>query len=1366
MMKRSLMRLFYALLIMLWAINPGAYLWAQETAETHPTTTETETAAEAPSDAESEALRKDVEEDVKKSGDKVSFDKLFAIWDKTTKVMSKGKAAVSKGTAKGAELLSLIPKSLMNELIQKELGMKNVSISNGPAGFRNSFSFNGTAQAGGKPVTVTLMYAPKLPEGKKGGGNSLTFSIPKGTPIDKIIPGANIKALGTVPISDLKCVLSDFDYTDPATNYPIVKGFNILVALDPSSLGILNLDKIKKVIHYEGGPILGVATITKTPTEQEAEAGKTKKKYQTKFKVIVPPGAIKVSSFKLSELTDLLNIPIPSKIKSELSKVVFDHINIGIDLTPNFQSFSIEGKVDIFGVKDVSASYRIFRAELHTKNKKEGGDAKSTVLVQDLTFNMPNDWSITKIFPSIKVPFTAQNQAFHFISQSHHSSALGDVEKGVLYEGSIDIGNLGNNPILKSMSKVLGGHMTLRGYLAEDPANTHFDITLSKDRPKDATVSLGDIIPSKFNAIKKELSQASFSLNQLHMEIGGKNTSQALDITGTTKLGKTEMPTTLHTMLVGTEWKGDFIISIPQKVSGISALDAMSDLPVSSLNLAIIQVPFTDPKTGAVYEEGVNIGGFLGFSGKLSFVKKVFPGVKGLDGLNINAVIGAGKNIKFEASIPGVSELKMGNVTMTQLKIYMTLGTQPAYGFEGKILVPVPKQFRPKKPVAIQSTSIDTTFEMDELIDLDNIATQADAGSAEPTQAAPAAAPVAAAPAVNPAAADVAEVNAETSDASGNVVLADDTPNTPPTEPLEGEVSNTDDTPLADLNDTEPDMSGFGAEAGENAQLTFTGSLAVSGDSGILNCTMDGVVDLMGLILGNVGFEAQVLIAAPPVPSGIGFRADMQIGEGKSPKVINFAAKVAVGATTTSYAWFGSFKGGLYLRDIVDMSYKMVKHAPKSTQKVKEEFFAAIKKIPKIGIDELSMAIIPTPTTIAGKSYEEGSSADIKFVLFGAHGEAAIQMNYTGMSGKGTLDRVALPRKSPQFILSSFDGKTGPSVSFSVGKQGVAKLGNEFMIDGNIEIKPLGMKSATKIEVTASGGKFETAEKMYGLYEIDLEGEIPLRRLEKSRLKGSFKQDALTKLSKALKEASDDFIKDSKKELDKAREDVTKDFDAKIEVQRNIVKHEREKATGTLSTGEKKAETDINKEIEKSRKKIADLKKRIANEKNKCKHAKGIKKADRCAKAGANITKHGFELSAEETYLNGLLKPGKKVAKGTIEAAKGTVNLTPIDSDPRVSSLIATKKAALAGIKIGNVGADSLGKMGKMLADLGDKAVNLKSVSLDVFVGDLINAKLPKFSIEGVFFGKKVRVKNFQLDLKNPAAIKKLAGDIMHSMKL
>lgn len=1516
---------------------------------------------------QTEALQEEIEKDIKESKGSISFDKLFAIWDKTTN-------AVSKGVSKGASLLDLLPKSLLNSLIQKQLGLKNVSISKGPKEFKHSFTITGTATASGKPVFVTLLYAPKVP-GKKKGGNSLSFGIPAGTPLDQIIPGANVSALGTVPITDMRVLVSDFEYTDPANFYPIVSGLNVFVGLDPKGLSILNLESIKSIVQFEGAPILGVATIERVSAENEDKP--EQKKFKPTFKVIIPPSALKITEVKLTQLMNLLQVPVPASMQKELAAVIMKDIKIGIDLNPEYPSFSINGDAVISG-DSILVSYKIFKADDISQNQPEVLEAdakKKTVIVNELMMNMAPTWNAAKYFPELKT-FGHQplfKSSIRLVSKSYHdinldadidggfdvevvldpksipllntekvkkivqleeASIIGmmnmrattkeeqekgessfkatykiiippsaikitevklsdlidivsigmpadvraelakvmlknitigldftpglekftidgdiqffgshalavyslfkadekhagrqegvnpnkvwvnklsikmpptlqvskvlsslksianlkvseaslelvstgyydasndmDVPSGLAFDGFVNLSTASSNPVLKAVGNAIGGQIELHGVIPADMANAQFEAVVKKDRLSKLSLSLGDLVPSSLGAVKKELSKASYSLDEFRMRVGGSNVKQLVEIHGTTALGDIKMPTDLdmafvknpnaatqeESILTGS-WKANLIMTVPSGAEkDIPALDAMSTLPFSSLKMAMIEAPFVDPVTGIDFKEGLNIGGYLGFIGNLSFVKKLFP-IKGLDGLNISGLVEKidsehlSRNIKLEASIPNASSLKIGSVTITSPKLYISLGTMTAFGIEGSMTFPIPKEFRPKRKGALtpaKTAYIPVTI-ADIATSVDTLETEALIDQAQEAEG------------------NLAPISEESKVVGDDIFITEEAP--PAEEDLvplaEEALEGLEDdlSPLPVLVDVEEDLSVYDAPAGDNKNLTLTGSLAVSGEAGIMSCAMDGVVDIRGLILKDVGLEGQVVIAAPPVPTGLGFRADMQIGN----KTIQFAAKMAVGTTTTSYAWFGKFKGGLYLSDIVNLSYNVAKRAPAATQAVRDEFFGAMNKIPKLGIDELEIAIIPTPTTIAGKAYQEGTLFDMKFVLFGAKGLAKAKMGLAGMDLEGSLDKIAIPSKSPLFIVSNMDGSQGPSVRFVLGKSesGVsALLRNQFSIDGNMEIKPFGMRSATQILMTPKGGTFKMVEKMYGMYETELEGTLPGTHFTKSRLKGMFKQDGLTKLSKALRDASNDFINTSQRELKKARNEIKRTYNEKIEKQRQIVRQEREKATGSITKANQKAQTDINKEIEKARAEIARLEKKIKDKERECNKAKWYRKADVCIKTGAEITGYGIELGAQKTYLEALLKPGKTVTKGTLGAAKGAVNLTPIDSDPRVASLIAAKEAALAGIKIGNMSAQAIGEMGKALATLGDQVINLKSVTLDASFQDLMRLKLPKFSIEGVFFGKKLHVKEFEIDLSNKETQKLLIGKIMN----
>lgn len=1581
------------------------------------------------------ALKAEIDSDIKKGGGVIPFDKLTAIWNKVSKT-------ASEKTDQGQKLLDLLVKKLptVNSLIQSKAGIKNVAIEAGPSAFQNSFVFKGTVEVpGSMPLSIVLLHVPASRDGSQASGNSLTFSFPPGMPLDKVVPGMNVKALGGVTISQCTSTISDFEYTDPITSYPIAKGLNILVGIDPSAMKIFNADKLKDIIDFQGGNILGVSTITKTP-EEEAAAGKAP--VAASFKVILPPNMIKLKKFKLSTLVDLFSIPIPDKIKSDLSKVEVDQLDVGMDFTPNYQSFALSGVVDLFGVKNVRTRYKIYKADKSSTDKsneknvlvnelliempdswsiaqqvpelkmldsimardqrfllvsrahrdmmtgedvlagvsyvgtielnklasipvlqglgkafgnevklrgrlaskladsefemmlalidpsvpvtladlvppsfdagkqylakvqlpikdlqiKFGGPkavqvstgpatnieidgliidehsncelatsldaanqlpqktskvtavtntvktklsdamtnlkmtAKSNfkldtlakltnlnipekikaelaragvesinmipgeqsfgiestvsmfginnvkfryeiykadrsssettgepvVLVNKLSIDMPNSWSIGKQIPELKVlaPITALNQSFTFVSNAHRDLMTGlNVPAGVSYSGMIRLDQLGDDPFLKSLGKVLGDNVMIQGTLATKLSDSKFEVSIGQNRLKEAKLSLGDLIPSKFGRAKKDLSKVTVSLGQFGMKINNADDTKSVLVTGTASAGGVQMPTKIRAEYRAGEWKTDIILTMQQKAPGIEALNVLNSIPLTSITMALIQAPFVDPVTGVAYEEGLNIGGYLGFTGKMSFVDKIFR----IKGLNVNGVIKDFKTtaptMRFSAALPGDQTMDFGKgVKMTRLSIFVDVGVAPATGIQGSIFIPVPKEFRPKKgtpskpiaqafinvPIDSIASSLATSMDSEAIV----VSESEDSETSANDQG--------------------MQMDDDESDV-GDVVIEDESvvEEAPDLTPFEGEIpSPMAGQPEPQFIDEDIDMSGYAEPVGDNNALTLDASLAVSGESGILTCAMDGAIDIKGLVLENVAFEGQMAMSVPPVPTGLGFRADFQISGGSKPKIINFAAKMAAGTTTTSLAWIGSYKGGLYLSDLVNIAFTVTKRAPGATQEFRKEFFNAMKKVPKIGIDELSMAIVPVPTTIAGKMYEEGTSVDMKLVLLGVRGQANAQIGYTGISGKGSLNKVAYPKNKPQFIISSFDGATGPSISFNVGKGSkMAALGNEFTVDGNMEIKPLAFKNAVKMNLAASGLTFNSVGKMFGLYESDISGSMVPDQIKSTQLKAVFKQDSLEKIANLFKEASKKVLEEGVDTLNKAKEDINNEFNAKIEKQRAIVRAEREKATKKISGADQAAKNAINKEIDEAKKKLDRLKGDLNNHKKKCKK-NPLFNADDCGK----VVGDGAAIAAQEVYIKGLLKPAKTVTSGTLDVAKGAVNLTPIDSDPRVAALITAKETALAGIKAGKWGSRATSDAMKELASATKKGFNITYFEIDVHLGELMKGKLPKVSFEGIVLGKKVKVKQVALDLKNPGDIKKVAKSIINNV--
>lgn len=1352
---------------------------------------------------------------------KLTVEQLLDIWTQAS-------IFINKNTALAGLIVRMLPKDLFTKFLSKDAGLTEATIMDGPYEFRGSFILKGNVHAPNnkkinEKIAVSLLYAPEVPSwdvdpSKKKtvkGGVSLSIGVPPNTPLSELFPTLNPKTLGSVQLSDVRCIISDCQYYDPVAYFPISKGLTAVVGINPANVGFLSSEKIKKVMEFEeNATIYGTASIA--PNEEEVPEGEKKKKVKTAFKIILPSQTLKFKEFKLSQVTELLHVPMPSNIQKELAQIVIKDLNIGIDLTQYREKFSLNGKATCFNTKNVDIAYKIFKAEMTSKNiekaerkaeeraaqeGKEVGPLKTSTIVNNITFTMPDGWNVTRSFPQLKsfANLKIKTGSLTLTSQSYNDpQTYLAMPQGLTLTGTFDINDLktGNSDALKTIENIVGKELFLSGVFATDLAASKFNVTFGKEQiapvapvdpvepvapvdpvapPKKTTVSLGDLVPpvAIFNSTKESLSKYTFTIGEFNLQFGGSDVTKKGSIQGTTTISNKAIPTELQLILpgeadkkklgalIGPGWHANLMVSIPQKIKGVcSELDAIDSVPLSSLRLALIQYPFYDSNKGIDYQRGINIGGYLGFTGDLAFMKKIIP-VKDFNGVDINGVIGTGatKNIRLEASLPGAGITFDKKTKMESMRLVVTAGMYSSFGLEGTVSTEVPKQFRPKKSatgeslpmmIDLQALPIDLTREGETIaIDLDTLmdASESVADVSEEAEV------------------DEGGIEAvATEDSTGELIISDAPSESPgeeaPIDTSDLETIAEDNPPY--LGDIQEDTSGYAEPVGENNRLKFRGSINISGETGILSCSMEGVVDLMGVLLSNVGIMGQLNMLTI-TPSGFGLRASLEIQKGKTPKIMNFAAKAAAGATTTSFMWAGDFKGGLYLSDLVQLANKMVKHSPNSSKQFKDAFFGALKKVPKVGVDEISLSIVPESTDIAGTYYDQGMSGNCKFVLFGARGAAAIKMNYSGINGSGSLDKVVLPRKAkiPVFVLSSFDKKAGASFSFNIGAQSgiTGALTNEFILDGNMEIPILGFKEAAKVSLSATGGTFELSNKpLFGLYQVDLSGTIPLTNPYDTKIKGRFKQDALHKFAKQLKDASYEFVEQSNKELHKARQDIHKEFDGKINAQREIVKKEREKGTKAISDADQKAKAAINKEIENTKKRIQTLKDRDRKYKKECKKAK--------IKSCGKIVSNGTELAAQEAYLHGLLKPGKQTAHGTLNAAKGAVNLTPIDSDPRVASLIAAKETALAGIKAGTGASKSLGEVGKAIAAMGDKAINLQLVEVDVHVQELVKGKLPKFTIKGIFFGKKIYLKNIQLDMKDASkAVKQVVAKVLDNIK-
>jgi hypothetical protein len=270
---------------------------------------------------------------------------------------------------------------------------------------------------------------------------------------------------------------------------------------------------------------------------------------------------------------------------------------------------------------------------------------------------------------------------------------------------------------------------------------------------------------------------------------------------------------------------------------------------------------------------------------------------------------------------------------------------------------------------------------------------------------------------------------------------------------------------------------------------------------------------------------------------------------------------------------------------------------------------AITKKVPQFGIDTLAMQIVPVPTTIAGVSYDQGTSMEMTMVLFGATARAQASLSLNGMEGVGSISRISIPNGKAMIIIADKKGgNTGPSISMKMNKNNV-----DFSMSGYAEIIPLQMEAQTNMRLEGDRFVFDIAGKL--LHEIDckVNGDFSLSHPENDRLAGELSQNAIDKIADILKKGSAQMQKQAKKDL---------------------------------SGAQREADSKINREIEATKKKIEDQKRSLDRDKKKC------KKAD--LSACGRVSKEGAKIGALETELNVALKGGKGLSHGVLGASEAT----------------------------------------------------------------------------------------------------------------
>ncbi len=279
------------------------------------------------------------------------------------------------------------------------------------------------------------------------------------------------------------------------------------------------------------------------------------------------------------------------------------------------------------------------------------------------------------------------------------------------------------------------------------------------------------------------------------------------------------------------------------------------------------------------------------------------------------------------------------------------------------------------------------------------------------------------------------------------------------------------------------------------------------------------------------------------------------------------------------------------------------------------------------------------------------------------------------------------------------------------------------------------------IKIAGQAEAIKTAKAELAVAQKDLNDTITgyrerqPSRWEQTYIKFGFKGDFQEFLSKQAVPALQSLKKDAEAKLAQV--------DKKIGELAGELEKLKQQQTKLKSSGSDATRREINK----TRNTINLINRKIAALRKECDNAPLLKKTYICPKVGAQITAQGTALAAQETYLNTLLRPGKVVIEGTLDAlnkanagiqkASTTISEAKIFQKSVSVTLTGLTKAIDAAGKAANVikVTEAIGEVNAVELGAG-KLPKLTSLKAEVNIPGLPSVK--------------VNLQNLQFDFKKP----------------
>ncbi len=404
-------------------------------------------------------------------------------------------------------------------------------------------------------------------------------------------------------------------------------------------------------------------------------------------------------------------------------------------------------------------------------------------------------------------------------------------------------------------------------------------------------------------------------------------------------------------------------------------------------------------------------------------------------------------------------------------------------------------------------------------------------------------------------------------------------------------------------------------------------------------------------------------------------------------------------------------------------------------------------------LNDCRLSVVPNPAGVSllGKRYDPGFLIAGRATVSGHNVSMLLGVQQAGIEAAAGIRAIHFP---PYFSLTGSNGKGDAQWSMKldgdVKKSGIGLSGRATL---------LGLQADARMNIRDASVDVAVSGKIFNAFNADLavKGASPsggadysVRAAMKQDLYNYIKEFGSAEIDRATKTSQQAF-RDASATIQKEETEVRR-LDGLIAANRKAIQDEREADCRKFNAAKAdvdKAQAEVNKiqgDINSSNSKIRKWKKEI-EEKPWLAAENGIKIADHgsriagleTAKKAANLTLSGYK-----EFLNGL---------------QGICKTTPIDLDPRISGLIASKETALFSLNAARKTVEGTGaitggslKATKWIATRGNP-MGVLDINEAFFEGNLsqMNSGNVTMRVKGTFAGDPINT-SFSFSFSNAQA--------------